>query len=43
VRLIDYLDKGASLGPEAPCLTTGGRTLTYFGKRNGNGEGEESG
>jgi acyl-CoA synthetase (AMP-forming)/AMP-acid ligase II len=30
VRLIDYLDKGASLGPEAPCLTTGGRTLTYF-------------
>jgi acyl-CoA synthetase (AMP-forming)/AMP-acid ligase II len=30
VRLTDYLDKGASLGPEAPCLTTGGRTLTYF-------------
>jgi acyl-CoA synthetase (AMP-forming)/AMP-acid ligase II len=30
VRLIDYLDKGASLGPEAPCLTTGERTLTYF-------------
>jgi len=30
VRLIDYLDKGASLGQEAPCLTTGGRTLTYF-------------
>jgi fatty-acyl-CoA synthase len=30
VRLIDYLDKGASLGPEAPCLTAGGRTLTYF-------------
>jgi fatty-acyl-CoA synthase len=30
MRLIDYLDKGASLGPEAPCLTTAGRTLTYF-------------
>ena len=30
MRLTDYLDKGASLGPEAPCLTTGGRTLTYF-------------
>jgi fatty-acyl-CoA synthase len=30
VRLTDYLDKGASLGPEAPCLTTAGRTLTYF-------------
>ena len=30
MRLIDYLDKGASLGPEAPCLTAGGRTLTYF-------------
>jgi acyl-CoA synthetase (AMP-forming)/AMP-acid ligase II len=30
VRLIDYLDKGASLGPEAPCLTAGGRTLSYF-------------
>jgi acyl-CoA synthetase (AMP-forming)/AMP-acid ligase II len=30
VRLTDYLDKGVSLGPEAPCLTTGGRTLTYF-------------
>jgi fatty-acyl-CoA synthase len=29
VRLIDYLDKGASLGPEAPCLTTVGRTLSY--------------
>ena len=31
MRLTDYLDKGASLGPEAPCLTTGGRTLTYGG------------
>ena len=30
MRLTDYLDKGASLGPEAPCLTTAGRTLTYF-------------
>src|SRR6202043_520339 len=29
VRLTDYLDKGASLGVEAPCLTAGGRTLTY--------------
>ncbi|MDQ2811430.1 MAG: long-chain fatty acid--CoA ligase [Actinomycetota bacterium] len=29
MRLIDYLDKGASLGPEAPCLTTAGRTLSY--------------
>jgi fatty-acyl-CoA synthase len=29
VRLIDYLDKGASLGPAAPCLTTVGRTLSY--------------
>jgi acyl-CoA synthetase (AMP-forming)/AMP-acid ligase II len=29
MRLIDYLDKGASLGREAPCLTMGGRTLTY--------------
>ena len=24
MRLVDYLDKGASLGPEAPCLTTDG-------------------
>jgi fatty-acyl-CoA synthase len=29
MRLIDYLDKGASLGPEAPCLTMAGRTLSY--------------
>jgi fatty-acyl-CoA synthase len=29
MRLVDYLDKGASLGPEAPCLTTDGQTLTY--------------
>ena len=27
--LIDFLDKGASLGVDAPCLTTGGRSLTY--------------
>ncbi len=30
MRLTDYLDKGASLGAEAPCLTTAGRTLSYF-------------
>jgi acyl-CoA synthetase (AMP-forming)/AMP-acid ligase II len=30
VRLTDYLDKGASLGADAPCLTTAGRTLSYF-------------
>jgi fatty-acyl-CoA synthase len=30
VRLTDFLDKGASLGAEAPCLTTAGRTLSYF-------------
>src|SRR5580692_2865309 len=29
MRLTDYLDKGASLGEEAPCLTAGGRTLSY--------------
>ncbi len=29
VRLVDYLDKGASLGAAAPCLTTGERTLSY--------------
>jgi fatty-acyl-CoA synthase len=29
VQLIDYLDKGASLGAEAPCLTMAGRTLSY--------------
>jgi acyl-CoA synthetase (AMP-forming)/AMP-acid ligase II len=29
VRLVDYLDKGTSLGPDAPCLTTDGETLTY--------------
>jgi fatty-acyl-CoA synthase len=30
MRLTDYLGQGASLGPEAPCLTTAGRTLSYF-------------
>lgn len=29
MRLTDYLDKGASLGADAPCLTMAGRTLTY--------------
>ncbi|MEV5650236.1 long-chain fatty acid--CoA ligase [Nocardia sp. NPDC052254] len=29
MRLADYLDKGTSLGREAPCLTTGGVTATY--------------
>jgi fatty-acyl-CoA synthase len=30
VRLTDYLDKGASLGAEAPCLSMAGSTLSYF-------------
>jgi acyl-CoA synthetase (AMP-forming)/AMP-acid ligase II len=29
VRLVDYLDKGASLGAERACLTTDGASLTY--------------
>lgn len=29
MRLSEYLDKGASLGRDAPCLTTGGVTTTY--------------
>jgi fatty-acyl-CoA synthase len=29
VRLIDYLDKGASLGADAPCLTMDGNCLSY--------------
>nr|WP_221382517.1 long-chain fatty acid--CoA ligase [Actinoplanes polyasparticus] len=29
MRLVDYLDKGASLDPDAPCLTTEGETRTY--------------
>ncbi len=29
MRLADYLDKGASLGPETPCLTMGEADLSY--------------
>jgi acyl-CoA synthetase (AMP-forming)/AMP-acid ligase II len=29
VRLTDFLDKGASLAPDAPCLTMGGQTRSY--------------
>lgn len=29
MRLVDYLDKGASLGPDRPCLTTDGTTMSY--------------
>jgi acyl-CoA synthetase (AMP-forming)/AMP-acid ligase II len=29
MRLIDYLDKGASLGEDSPCLTTGEADLSY--------------
>jgi fatty-acyl-CoA synthase len=29
MRLVDYLDKGASLGPDRPCLTTDGSSLSY--------------
>ena len=29
MRFIDYLDKGALLGPDAPCLTMDGRDLSY--------------
>ena len=29
MRLIDYLDKGASLGADAPCLTMDGQDLSY--------------
>jgi fatty-acyl-CoA synthase len=29
VRLTDFLDKGASLGPAAPCLTMTGQTRSY--------------
>jgi fatty-acyl-CoA synthase len=29
VRLVDYLDKGASLGGDAPCLTADGRSSSY--------------
>ena len=29
MRLVDYLDKGASLDPDAPCLTTDGHSRSY--------------
>ena len=29
MRLIDYLDKGASLGPDAPCFTAGETDFSY--------------
>ena len=29
MRLTDFLDKGASLGPDAPCLTMAGHTRSY--------------
>ncbi|HUG85555.1 MAG TPA: long-chain fatty acid--CoA ligase [Euzebya sp.] len=29
MRLVDYLDKGASLGADAPCLVCDGQTWTY--------------
>ena len=29
MRLVDYLDKGASLGPDQPCLTTDGDSMSY--------------
>src|SRR3954463_4997010 len=29
MRLVDYLDKGASLNPGAPCLTTDGISRSY--------------
>ena len=29
MRLVDWLDKGASLGADAPCLTMDGKSLSY--------------
>ena len=29
MRLIDYLDKGATLGVAEPCLTMGERDMSY--------------
>ena len=29
MRLTDFLDKGASLGPAAPCLTMAGESRSY--------------
>ncbi|MGW1785635.1 acyl-CoA synthetase [Streptomyces sp. NPDC002143] len=34
MSLVDYLDKGASLGPGQPCLVAGERTLTYADVQN---------
>src|SRR6476620_8601564 len=34
LRLVDYRDKGASLGPDAPCLTTDDETRTYAEVQN---------
>src|SRR6201989_3039396 len=31
MRLVDYLDKGGSLGADAPCLTMDGKDLSYGG------------
>ncbi|WP_088283944.1 long-chain fatty acid--CoA ligase [Kineosporia sp. A_224] len=33
MRLVDYLDKGADLGPERPCLTTDGESRSYAAVR----------
>ena len=33
MRIVDYLDKGASLGADAPCLTTDGQSMTYAAVR----------
>ena len=33
MRIVDYLDKGASLDPEAPCLTTDGESMSYAAVR----------
>ncbi|GAA1035743.1 long-chain fatty acid--CoA ligase [Virgisporangium ochraceum] len=34
MRLVDYLDKGASLDPDAPCLTTDGQSVSYAEVQN---------
>ncbi|WP_088320037.1 long-chain fatty acid--CoA ligase [Kineosporia sp. R_H_3] len=33
MRLVDYLDKGADLGPDRPCLTTDGESRSYAAVR----------
>ncbi|MBI4939439.1 MAG: long-chain fatty acid--CoA ligase, partial [Actinobacteria bacterium] len=33
MRLVDYLDKGADLGPDRPCLTTDGASRSYAAVR----------